>query len=294
MPRGHRTRLPLLLGLLLMLGSAHADYEVELILFEHVGAVERPGERWHPDITIPRLGNAVDLEPDDTLLGSLVRELPSGFERIDSDDFRLHNESRRLTNSRSYRVLRHVAWRQPATEPAEAVSLRLRAGEPMTIDVPTREPGPLGQPIRIEEILAQAMAADTPKVLLPELDEDGALRVLPSTRRFTLYPLDGTVRVEVRRYLHIHTDLYYTAPVDWTEAPDEYLRARPTTRLRGGADDNGEASDRPLIDAAATGRDGRPVLSFPVQQHRRMRSGELHYIDHPVIGILVLASRTED
>ena len=30
-----------------------------------------------------------------------------------------------------------------------------------------------------------------------------------------------------------------------------------------------------------------------VQQKRRMRSGELHYIDHPLLGILVKVSRHE-
>ncbi|MCK4704001.1 MAG: hypothetical protein KAT90_00855, partial [Gammaproteobacteria bacterium] len=27
--------------------------------------------------------------------------------------------------------------------------------------------------------------------------------------------------------------------------------------------------------------------SYPLQAHRRMRSKELHYIDHPLIGILI-------
>ena len=35
------------------------------------------------------------------------------------------------------------------------------------------------------------------------------------------------------------------------------------------------------------GPDDRPLLSYAFQQQRRMRSGELHYLDHPVIGLLV-------
>lgn len=68
-------------------------------------------------------------------------------------------------------------------------------------------------------------------------------------------PLYGYLRVYRERFLHLVTDLRYRRP--------------------------------PTIDAAERyayleGTD--PV--FVMQQRRRMRSGELHYLDHPVLGIL--------
>lgn len=35
---------------------------------------------------------------------------------------------------------------------------------------------------------------------------------------------------------------------------------------------------------------GYPVTTYVMQDHRRMRSGELHYIDHPTFGLLILCT----
>lgn len=72
--------------------------------------------------------------------------------------------------------------------------------------------------------------------------------------------LDGTVKVVLGRYLHVFTDLVYRRPVD------KNTGAEPVTDVSG--------NDRVLAD-------------FPLKIHRKMRSKELHYIDHPLFGILV-------
>ncbi|MGI9302883.1 MAG: peptidoglycan binding protein CsiV [Gammaproteobacteria bacterium] len=68
-----------------------------------------------------------------------------------------------------------------------------------------------------------------------------------------LYEIDGNVKVVLGRFLHVYTDLTYRQP----------------TRQSGGQDSGAELQD------------------FRVQTHRRMRSNELHYLDHPLLGILV-------
>lgn len=64
------------------------------------------------------------------------------------------------------------------------------------------------------------------------------------------YELDGTITVSVARYLHIDTNLFLSK---------------------------------------FKSEDGQQVLTqvIPMQQSRRMRSKELHYIDHPKFGILI-------
>lgn len=71
--------------------------------------------------------------------------------------------------------------------------------------------------------------------------------------------LQGTVNISVSRYLHLDMDLLLQG-----------IRRNPI--------------------------DGDDVLSgqtqnYRIQAHRRMRSGELHYIDHPLMGVLVLINR---
>jgi len=77
----------------------------------------------------------------------------------------------------------------------------------------------------------------------------------------------GSVGVTLGRYLHFQAELNYNAPA---------LGAYPT-ELASRADGSGTAV--PASDAT----DGFMTLA----QSRRMRSGELHYLDHPKLGIVV-------
>lgn len=65
--------------------------------------------------------------------------------------------------------------------------------------------------------------------------------------------LTGNVKLIMSRYLHFNVDLNYVKP--------EF-------------DDNGEIKN----------------MLLPVVNERRMRSREIHYIDHPLVGIVVLAT----
>jgi hypothetical protein len=70
--------------------------------------------------------------------------------------------------------------------------------------------------------------------------------------------LEGTLKVGVKRYLHFETDLLIR-------------------RLKRSGSESSQSE----------------VQSYRLQTTRRMRSGKLHYLDHPVFGVLVKASRYE-
>ncbi|MEA3413176.1 MAG: CsiV family protein [Pseudomonadota bacterium] len=84
-------------------------------------------------------------------------------------------------------------------------------------------------------------------------------------RDAVLEQYDGTVKLGKGRYLHIETDLIYRQP--------ETVSVHDAT--------TGVETSR------------RELQQYPVKDHRRMRSGELHYIDHPLLGILVKVTRLE-
>ena len=96
----------------------------------------------------------------------------------------------------------------------------------------------------------------------PGLGEGGAGAAgRASAGRATVH---GTVTVSLARYLQVDVDLLYTRPAsDVAGAPDA-------------------ASD--------TAPEATPTR-FRLVSERRMRSGELHYIDHPLFGVLVLLTR---
>jgi hypothetical protein len=95
--------------------------------------------------------------------------------------------------------------------------------------------------------------------------------------------LRGTLQLHVSRYLHINTDLvmqHYALE----ETPELAALSLPASAnhkadYRSGLMDGAELS---LTEPQAA-----PIRSARIQQSRRMRSNELHYVDHPMLGLVV-------
>ncbi|MEM1433547.1 MAG: CsiV family protein [Pseudomonadota bacterium] len=110
------------------------------------------------------------------------------------------------------------------------------------------------------------------------------------------HPIEGTIAVSKGRYLHAALQLVYDDPLmALPEDPDA-----ATTAAADGYDPLGDVGDlRAPLEAApqsavpaaegpaADSRsDAAPALVH-LAQRRRMKSGELHYIDHPRLGVLI-------
>lgn len=307
-----------LLGALAAPVQAQTFYDVEIIVFEQRDARASEQERWRPRVVLPDLADATAFERDG-LRADTLRSLPRGFQALPTDQSRLQDELERLEESEHYRVLRHMLWRQPALEGDEAVALRVRAGEPTTVRVPAalstaatgdaaatdgaargddaagataREPAPA----ETGDVTPESAAGGNATVTA--LDDTGTRpagpfgggTLVPRTREVRAYPLDGTVRLVVSRYLHVHTDLYFTTPVEWL---DEAATSAVAVPGNGAGATGAPRDERSGVVGAATAprlarnADGQAMLSYPFVQRRRMRSNELHYLDHPVLGMLV-------
>ncbi len=124
------------------------------------------------------------------------------------------------------------------------------------------------------------------------------------------FRLEGEVTVTLGRYLHVQPTLYYT-PVTTTESRLPTERSQPgrnsaaNTQAPGRVPEVKDLSSLSALDrlkiraaeksaARAQRSNRRPeesALELPpytrLEQSRRVRSGELHYIDHPELGVLV-------
>lgn len=74
--------------------------------------------------------------------------------------------------------------------------------------------------------------------------------------------IEGAVQVSVQRYLHLNFDLILREARDISRAGD----------------------------AGAYGQQSI-YKNYRITNHRKMRSGELHFIDHPKVGVLILVSK---
>ncbi|MDZ7748612.1 MAG: CsiV family protein [Halofilum sp. (in: g-proteobacteria)] len=294
-------------------GQDRTFYDVEIILFENLDVRAAENEHWEPRVVVPTFEGAAAFERGGIREQGMV-ELPRGFQTLPLEQARLGDSIDRLEDSPRYRVIRHLLWRQPALEAPESVPLRFHAGEPLEVRAPEDaytevDLGPPADPAATDEaeaadaeadaeasdaegdeesatvadMAADIVGGDAATAAAPPPDASG-----PRMHEARVYPLDGTIRLVVSRYLHVHTDLYYTTAVDWSEAA-----ASRTPADAGGDGTPRDASVPPAL--LARGPEGRDILSYPFVQQRRMRSGVLHYLDHPVVGMLVLVTpRSEE
>lgn len=84
-------------------------------------------------------------------------------------------------------------------------------------------------------------------------------------------PLDGNITVSLSRYLHLHADLLLRG------------HTKATTPASSKREASG-ATPASVITEAATA--DAPLTVFRMLQSRRMRSTEIHYLDHPALGVI--------
>ncbi|TNG02300.1 MAG: hypothetical protein EP297_01180 [Gammaproteobacteria bacterium] len=138
--------------------------------------------------------------------------------------------------------------RLPLSNLTEQLNLLERSSRYHIIDsVAWRQPG-------LREKNAPTVAIQAGRFFTP----DGAVAPLPSLDSPAMndshYELEGQVKISLSKYLNVDADLVYRTPV---MLPDE------------------------------EGNNVSILQPFRLQELRRMRSKSLHYLDHPMFGILV-------
>lgn len=185
------------------------DYDVELIIFEHIRntSVGSSSTYLYPVLNRPRQIPQDAAEPN-----APIQPLPK---------LRLLDDAEKIRQSGNHRMLYHGGWRQTDFDRENAPFMSIAIGARQEVFV---EPGDA------DNNYLRAF-----KLPPPDLDQN-----MPSK---IIYQLFGGIKVWVGRFLHFDTRLAYTP---------------------------------------ANGK-----VSYKFESERRMRSRQLHYIDHSRIGILV-------
>ena len=87
--------------------------------------------------------------------------------------------------------------------------------------------------------------------------------------------ITGKLKLVLSRYLHIYGDLDYQRPIDTNSIDNE------------SNDDTSGINTPPVTTGQNQGIIVKTENNYPINIHRRMRSKELHYIDHPLVGMLI-------
>ncbi len=255
-------------------------YNVEIIIFERKsrGSQGASSEVWPKNIALAyppnvrslkvRKEKATKLNADDTASHkekSLEEHLDTlSFSVLPGKERTLNSKAASLNANRETRVLFHETWRQPMTKETDTPSIIIQGGE-----------------------------------LFGENQE-----------------LAGSLSISISRYLHLKTNIWFSEfetnygqkkehwpplPIPPNKIPKIEKRALSFTSFSLDAPKN---YDLPLNDFSLSTNmtqdhsyfqgtsdiSDTPFLTKNVvllKQKRRMRSSELHYIDHPKIGLLI-------
>jgi len=275
--RLERIITPLLLILLLASGSVRAAqedtrwYDVEVILFVQKSQNYRDSEVWPVDYTLPDIANARELTrlPE----GSTPPEKPTAFRELLPDELQLTEDAERVDKASDLELLTHFGWRQPGLPEDKAVGIR--------VIIPANE-----------------SETTTEKNATPETAEVAMGDAQQAPPR-----MEGTLKLILSRYLHIEADLLYREPLE----SDEITQLEQAAQSSGPDMTQAQDQDAPLgtqlpaqqqdlfmLAEQSSVDEQKPLYHvYRMQQSRRMRSGELHYIDHPVFGLAVRVTQYE-
>lgn len=112
------------------------------------------------------------------------------------------------------------------------------------------------------------------------------------------YELEGSIQLSLRTYLHIDTNLWlarFNTNFGQERAPWPPLPQRPNQRVDTDILFRFDGGNSSLQQPFNQNWDYEAILAQPyvvenivvLNQSRRMRSGEIHYLDHPQMGLLI-------
>ncbi len=243
-------------------------YDVEVILFENLDPAARQSEIW-PE--------SVELELDERTIeigqpwpGPFPDEYEPrlSFKPLPSATYQLNEQARKIDESPTRRVLLHTAWRQPGMPQDMALKVHFQR------HIPT---GP--EPMAETEMATEGESS--PAAVLGAPPEEG--------------DLEGLIQVMLARYLHVKADIVFRpklpetatlsedVPEGFQPLPAATYDVMKSSEIPESIEASGELGDteEPVV------AEQRPVVYHLNQIRRRMRSRELHYLDHPVIGMLI-------
>ena len=155
---------------------------------------------------------------------------------------------------------------------AEAGRIDAAPDTELLLHIGWRQPG-------LAEDKAVAVRVDDSMQEKPEAKQQSADNTLSSEEE--PQRMEGTLKLVLSRYLHIYTDLILREPLAEGSSAFEPVPIQSDTDLFAIAEDPFGFQLQPSYQV------------YHLQQSRRMRSKELHYLDHPVLGMAILVTPYE-
>ena len=270
------------------------QFDVEVIIFKRNFEPSSYQESW-PDILAPiNLDNAFSYRHKKMMSRNGASLLPSGY-------YKLNEAYTKLQNHAGFKPLVHVAWRQGDSGSSRSPIFHIQAGQ----DFSDRFVAD-GRTIEDANADLSLVPLAAPKPALIEgsetLESDTA-----TLSSGSLLELDGTMQVYVQHYLYVNTILDLKVPGQHefivntpkeekdviTEASsfsDEVTTTETeelSTEATAIENPNADVQLGHLEDVTPNTEIKEFLKSYRMEERRKMRSGETHYLDHPLMGMII-------
>lgn len=269
-------------------------YQVEIIIFANQDQQGMISETWpEPSaISATELHELTHAEDAAMLKGSKSKvpnfnagtsaNMPTPYELMNKSELQLMPVVKKLQKSSKYTPLLHMGWRQPTLHPDESKPIFVYQGvdSPIIADAmnqpQTQQTANSGG--RFSEVAVGSFTYDSSQYgqLMSASPIDAATGP-------ALNPFYGTLRLSVSRYLHLEANLNYRVPVIKEEmVPVNLEDSFVSTGFQQNIafTEQGDAAEMKL-------QQRKTLQNFTMFETRRMRSKEVHYFDHPLMGIIV-------
>lgn len=255
-------------GLLLTLcNQLHANgkiYQVELIVFERSDGALGSGESWQKNIELKYPEKWQRLFSPEEAAGA------KGISPTQSDDF-----------------LQALAQER---EPSQPMTTPANAEQDYFIYLPTEKRSLKNTRDAIARRNQYRILFHETWLQPLEAIEKARPLILHGGRQYgDYYELQGTLTVGISRFLHVQTDLWLSefSADEFENSPYSiHLPQEPKDQPQNQIQNEWE--EEPIgAPEEFTTPDYRVNQAVVLRQKRRMRSGELHYLDHPRLGVLI-------
>lgn len=250
--------IPLLLLFVSLPSLAQRQFDIEVIIFKRAVDAEKVNESWpntQPKISLERVGSFQDTQ----------YRASKGVKMLPYSEYKLTPQKDKLKQHAGFEVLMHTAWRQGDQGKSSAPVFHIQAGK------------------------------DFSKQFNADGSEKGAVTASAygfqeETIDKPLYELDGKLQIYVQHYLYAETTLDLKAPsVREVKLQEQQIELDSPVN---GAESNVQVGN--LTEISPTVEVEEFLKSYRMEQKRRMRSTETHYLDHPLLGMVIQVRRVAE
>lgn len=245
-------------------------YDVELIVFKRNQDPASVEENWPSQDSESSVSRGVPVTNQRALQDA-------GLTPLSPNQWQLNDAYNKLKNHAGFTPMVHVAWRQDDSGRAALPLLRVMAGKDYRASF-----NPDGTPIKATP---EPKTADDSTDGLSRKDWDEQSVSGPATPQ-GLYELDGTLRVYVQHYLYVEADMVLREPTE-RRALVEDIIDMPLQRADAAANQNNDVQVAGLQKVEKQYHVERYLQPYAFTHKRRMRSGETHYLDNPMMGLII-------